>query len=499
MIQQPELVLLLDTVELGFLLYFIGLNAGVLLLNLVAIRSIRQHLAHHSPFSGSERSVYSGYFPPISVVVPAYNEEATICGTIHSMMNLNYPNFEVIVVNDGSKDRTAEVLIEEFGLQPFHEIHRSRISTKPLRNTYRSMRHPNLRFIDKENGGKADALNAGINASVNPLFCCVDADSFLQQDSLTRCVLPFLEDKTTICAGGTIRIANGCTVDKGFLVKTGLPRHPLALVQVVEYLRAFLFGRLGWSPLNALTIVSGAFGIFDRETVVRAGGYHRSTIGEDMELIVRLHSLMLDEKRPYRIVYVPDPICWTEAPESLAVLSHQRVRWQRGLAESLWRHRSLIFRPGSGPLGWVAIPYMILFECLQPVVELAGLAFFLVCALLGQIGWAEAGLFLVLVQTLGLLQTVNAILLEEISYRTFSSTRQILAMLAAALAESFGYRQLNAWWRLKGLLQWATGRRHTWGRMHRTGNWATNGDTTGLSVKPAPVAVAATSEPTTAP
>jgi cellulose synthase/poly-beta-1,6-N-acetylglucosamine synthase-like glycosyltransferase len=178
MIQQPEIVLLLDTVELGFLLYFIGLNAGVLLLNLVAIRSIRQHLAHHSPFSGSERSVYSGYFPPISVVVPAYNEEATICGTIHSMMNLNYPNFEVIVVNDGSKDRTAEVLIEEFGLQPFHEIHRSRISTKPLRNTYRSMRHPNLRFIDKENGGKADALNAGINASVNPLFCCVDADSF---------------------------------------------------------------------------------------------------------------------------------------------------------------------------------------------------------------------------------------------------------------------------------------------------------------------------------
>ena len=456
----------------GFLAYFLALTTGMLLLNLVAGWTIRKHMAHNPERSGPEKGAYSGFYPPISILVPAYNEEATITTTIQSMMQINYPSFEVIVVNDGSKDRTVEVAIEAFGLQPFQEVHRNRIPTQQVREVYRSVRYPNLRFIDKANGGKADALNAGINASVNPLFCGIDADSILQQDSLIKCVLPFLEDPRTICTGGTIRIANGCKVDRGFLVDIGLPKHPLPLVQVVEYLRAFLFGRLGWSPMNGLMIVSGAFGIFDRETVVRVGGYSPATIGEDMELVVRLHHRMVEEGRPYRITYVPDPICWTEAPESLKVLQSQRTRWHRGLAESLWRHRKLMFRRGSGTVGWVAFPYMVVFELLEPLVEAAGLVFFLVLLLLGRISWPEALLFLALVQVLGLLQTMNAILLEELSYRNFPRVRQILTLVLAAVVESFGYRQLNTWWRLKGLAQWVFNRRHEWGQMTRSAAWS---------------------------
>ncbi|MCB9496418.1 MAG: glycosyltransferase [Fibrobacteria bacterium] len=466
-------VILVRSVEFLFLVYFLLLNGGLFVLHLIAAWSVRHYMARHPAHgAGIDRATYSGFFPPIGVIVPAFNEEATITTTIHSMMQLHYPSFEVIVVNDGSKDRTLEVAIEEFGLQPFREVHRARLATKTVRGVYRSVRYPNLRFIDKENGGKADALNAGINACVSPLFCGVDADSILQNDSLTKCVLPFLEDRRTICAGGTIRIANGCEVDQGLLLRSGLPRHPLALLQVVEYLRAFLFGRLGWSPMNGLLIVSGAFGLFERETVVQAGGYSPSTIGEDMELVVRLHRRMIEESRPYRITFVPDPICWTEAPESLKVLGSQRTRWQRGLAESLWRHRSLLFRPGSGAVGWFSFPYMLVFECIEPVVEVGGLVFFALCVAFGLVGWSEAVLFLGLVQALGMLQTVNAVLLEEVSYRTFPATRQILTMIAASVLESIGYRQLNTWWRLKGLVQWATGRKHKWGKMTRSAAWS---------------------------
>lgn len=460
-------------VESMFLVYFLVLTSVMLLLNTVAAWSIRHYMARHPAKNQSSKGAFSGFYPPISVIVPAYNEEATIATTIRSMLQLNYPSFEVIVVNDGSKDRTVEVAIEEFALQPFAEVHRNRIPTKGIRAVYRSVRYPNLRFIDKENGGKADALNAGINASVNPLFCGIDADSILQQDSLVKCVQPFLEDHRTICTGGTIRIANGCEVESGFLTKIGLPRSPLPLVQVVEYLRAFLFGRLGWSPMNALLIVSGAFGIFDREAVVKAGGYSTGTIGEDMELVVRLHRTMIEARRPYRITYVPDPICWTEAPETLKVLANQRVRWQRGLAESLSRHRSLLFKRGSGAVGWLSYPYLLAFELFEPLVEVGGLVFFAVSAWFGTIAWAEALLFLALVLILGLLQTVNAILLEEISYRNFRTLPQILLLVSVSFLEAFGYRQLNTWWRLKGLLMWMTRRRQVWGEMTRSASWST--------------------------
>ena len=337
-----------------FLGYFLALNLAYMALTLLAVRFIGQD--DDARASLLLPRYFSGLEPPVSLLVPAYNEEATIASSIRSMLQLEYPHFEIIVVNDGSKDRTLAVLQEEFELVPFPEAYRVAIPTRPIRAIYRSLRHASLRVIDKENGGKSDALNAGINAARSPLFCAVDADSILQRDSLHRVARPFLEDPTTIASGGTIRLANGCRVSEGFLEEVGMPGSWLARIQIVEYLRAFLFGRLGWSPLNAMLIVSGAFGLFRRNVVIEAGGYRTDTVGEDMELVVRLHRLHRLARKPYRIVFVPDPICWTEAPESLTVLRSQRSRWQRGLLESLTLNRRLLFHPRGGAPGWLAFP-----------------------------------------------------------------------------------------------------------------------------------------------
>jgi cellulose synthase/poly-beta-1,6-N-acetylglucosamine synthase-like glycosyltransferase len=294
-------------VQWGFLGYFILLNVIYFGLALTAMYRLRRYMGG---ISATER-VYSHLQMPVSLVVPAYNEGGSIATAVRALLQLRYQHFEVIVVNDGSKDDTLATLIREFDLKPFPEAYRVQIKTKPLRGIYRSLKYPNLRVIDKENGGKADASNAGLNAARHPIFYCGDADSMLDPHSLEHVVRPFLEDPRTVACGGTVRIINGCIVRGGVLEKVGLPKNPLALVQVVEYLRAFLGGRLGWSAINGLLIISGAFGVFHRETVVAAGGFRADSIGEDMELIVRLHRTLSARGERYRVSYIPDPVCWT--------------------------------------------------------------------------------------------------------------------------------------------------------------------------------------------
>lgn len=448
-----------------FLSYFILLNGGYIVLNLLSLLSLRRHLDHHA--LDRLPQAYVGFDPPISLLVPAYNEEATIVASVRSLLQIDYPEFEIVVINDGSKDGTLVELTREFGLLPFPEAYWRRIPCQEVRGIYRSTRHPGLRVIDKANGGKADALNAGINASRYPLFCAVDADSILQRDSLSRVVQPFLEDATTIVAGGTIRIANGCTISGGFLSQVGLPRQWLARFQIVEYLRAFLFGRLGWSPLNAVLIVSGAFGLFKKSEVVAAGGYRTDTVGEDMELIVRLHRIHRLRGTPYRISYVPDPICWTEAPETLKVLHSQRTRWQRGLAESLALNRSLLFHPRGGAVGWLAFPFFVLFEFLGPIIEVLGYAMMIFGTLFGLFSWEAFETFIFVALNFGILLSVTALLLEELSFRLYPKPMQIAWLFVAAVVENFGYRQLVGVWRLQGMLRWLVGARQRWGEMTR--------------------------------
>ena len=458
--------------QVAFILYFIALNSGYLALNLIALATMNRYLDQHALDQLPRH--YSGLEPPISLLVPAYNEEVTITASIRSILQLEYPEYEVVVINDGSLDATLQVLIDEFRMVPFPEAYRKLLACKPVRGIYRSTLFPNLRLIDKENGGKADALNAGINAARFPLFCAVDADSILQRDSLWRIVDPFLEDPTMIACGGTVRIANGCRVEAGFLTEVDLPKKLLPMFQIVEYLRAFLFGRLGWTTMNAVLVISGAFGVFRRQSVIEAGGYRSDCMGEDMELVVRLHRLHRAARTPYRISFVPDPICWTEAPESLKVLQSQRIRWQRGLSESLAMNRGLLFHRRGGAVGWVAMPFMLLFEWVSPLIEVSGYVFMLAGFALGWVAFEALALFFLVALGFGILLSVSALLLEELSFHVYRKPRQLFALLGIVVLENFGYRQLTTFYRLIGLWRWAIGSKANWGTMTRAGNCQSN-------------------------
>ena len=462
---------IVDAVTWFVLCYFILLNAGYFTLNLLAVAALYRN--NQDKVLEDLPQVYSGLEPAISVLMPAFNEQATIVASVRSMLQLAYADFEVIVINDGSRDATLSVLVEAFALAPFPETFADRLPSQPIRAIYRSARHPSLRVIDKDNGGKADSLNAGINFARSPLFCGVDADSVLQRDSLQRVARPFLHDPDMVASGGTVRVANGCVVKDGHLIKVGLPRNLWALFQVVEYLRAFLFGRLGWSRLNAMLIISGAFGLFRTDTVVEVGGYRTGSIGEDMELVVRMHHLLRQRGVRYRMEFVPEPVCWTEVPEDLTTLRNQRVRWQRGLGESLAGHWGLMFGRHGGPPGWLAFPFMVLFEWLGPLFELGGYLFMGVAIAFGVISWPAFWAFLLVAVGLGILFSTSSLLLEEMSFHMYPKYRQLALLGLVAVAENFGYRQLNTLWRLQGLWMWATRRESHWGVMKRKGSWQT--------------------------
>jgi cellulose synthase/poly-beta-1,6-N-acetylglucosamine synthase-like glycosyltransferase len=461
----------LEWLQWTFIGYFVCLNSVYLALIAVSTVAIVSYMQRqdldHMP------QTFLGMEPPISILAPAYNEEPTVVEALRSLLQLTYNEYEIILINDGSTDRTLEVVTEVFELVAVPAPTFARLITQPVRAVYSSRLHPNLWVIDKSNGGKADSLNAGVNLARHPLFCAVDADCVLQRDSLQRVVLPFMDDHRTVASGGTVRVANGCEVESGFLVRTGLPKNPLALFQIVEYLRAFLFGRLGWSPLNAMLIVSGAFGVFRRDVVVEVGGYRTDTIGEDMELVVRLHSHMRLKNIPYRITYVPDPVCWTEVPEDLKTLRHQRIRWQRGLGESLSSHLGLLFHRKAGAVGWLAMPFFVVFELFGPMFEAAGYVFMSLGFLIGIVSSKTLALFMFLALGVSMLLSMGALYLEELSFHIYPRYRHLLVLFLVVVCENLGYRQLNCWWRTVGFFTWATGTRGlaVWGEMRRKASW----------------------------
>jgi cellulose synthase/poly-beta-1,6-N-acetylglucosamine synthase-like glycosyltransferase len=463
-----------DLIWLIFPIYFIGYYGCNFILNVIAAVSV----IRYSRNRGSDvlQLLYTKFEPPVSIIVPAYNEEACIVSSVHSLLQISYSEFEILVVSDGSEDRTLDVLIREFELKPFPEVNRIQIKAAPVRTIYRSNKYPNLCVIDKENGGKADAINAGINASHYPLFCVIDADSVLSRDSLKAVVEPFVVNPATVASGGTVRIVNGCQVSDGYLVKVGLPGNPLALFQIVEYLRAFLFGRIGWASMNALILISGAFGLFRKSTVVEVGGYRTDTMGEDMELVIRLHRHLRKKGVPYNIAYVPEPICWTEAPGDLRTLQNQRLRWQRGLSESLTKNMGLLFNRRGGVAGWLAMPFYIIFEWLGPVIEVSGYIFSIVGGYMGYISIETMWAFFAIAVGFGVFLSISTFLLEEIAFHIYPNFRQLLLLTLFAIIENFGYRQLNSFWRLWGLLMWAFGSKSGWGKMKRKADWRIEGD-----------------------
>ena len=430
------------------------------------------HLTRRLRFEAADNlwRQYAEVAPPISLLVPAFNEQASIVESVRSLLALRYPHFEVIVINDGSKDGTLDALMTGFALQPVQRSWNPSVSHQPVRGIYGNPAFPSLLVVDKDNGGKADALNAGINISRMPLFCAVDADSVLESDALLRCVEPFVDaPEETIAVGGTIRLANGCTIRDGQVVKVGLPRQLLPLFQTMEYLRAFLMGRLAWSELHAVTLISGAFGIFRRDAAIQVNGYRPDTVGEDFEIIVKLHRAMMDAKRPYAVRFVPEPVCWTEAPSSWAVLRRQRVRWQRGALETFFRHRAMVLNPRYGRIGVLGFGHMLIADVVGPPIEALGYVLLPLLWLLGVLDSRFLLAFFALTCLFGIFVSVSSLILEELELRRFPHARDLLILFLVAVLENFGYRQINTLWRIEGWWRFLLRTRGQWGTMTRQG------------------------------
>jgi cellulose synthase/poly-beta-1,6-N-acetylglucosamine synthase-like glycosyltransferase len=453
--------------DVTILVYFLVLNSFYALLLILSIPEIweQTRLAEDEDF---QRLMQSDALPPITILVPAYNESATIEASVTAILTLEYRNYEVIVVNDGSKDDTLEQLRHAFDLYEIPRIYPETIPTKPLRALYRSRSRSRLLVLDKENGGKADSLNAAINASRFPLVIAVDADTLIEPDALLRLTRPFLLGREIAAVGGTVRVANNCTVKDGRVTDARVSTHLLPGIQVVEYLRAFLFGRLGWNRLGGNLIISGAFGLFRKEYVMAVGGYRTSSIVEDLDLVVRMHRYLKQNKIKYEMPFIPDPVAWTEVPESLKILSRQRERWHRGLIAAMWQYKTMLFNPRYGRIGFLAMPFYAFGEMLAPVVELLGYFITVVGLAFGLVNVSFALLFVLVAWGYGMLLSIWAVVLEEVSFRRYRRSGDLFRLLLFATLENFGYRQCTVWWRLKAFVSVWKGV-HVWGDMTRKG------------------------------
>lgn len=468
---------LFELVNQMIFFYLLAICMFYLILFFITFHKLRREWGLHNvePYKRIRNSAFT---PPLSVLVPAYNEQMGIIGTVLSLVTgsgrLEYPEFEVIVINDGSKDDTLQKLIERFQMIPLKDKvfqRRNGIETKTIKAVYRSDIYPQLVLVDKENGGKSDALNAGINVSRYPYFASIDGDTILEPDSLLKIMKPIVENTEgeILAAGGNVLIANGSTIIQGQMKDMKLSPNPWVIMQTIEYMRAFLTGRIGLSRRNLLLIISGAFGVFKTARVIQAGGYKVGTVGEDMELVVRLHRMNIENKWGARIEYVADPVCYTEAPEDLKILRNQRMRWHRGLFESLWTHRKMIFNPAYGGIAFIAMPYFLFVELLGPLIELIGYLVVVVGLMLDQVNIQYSLSLFFLMVVYGSFLSMGAVLLEEWRLGKHKRISELNRLFFFALSEAFWYRPVMTNWRVQSLVSAVAGKKQGWGEMVRKG------------------------------
>ena len=452
----------------GILIFFFLINSFYLLFIVLSLLGLFRYQRMTSYVRMKE--IFSlPLAKPISIIAPAYNEGPNILESVRSLLALEYPLFEVIVVNDGSTDGTLEKLIGAFDLRKTNRVFRRVAVSAPIRGIYLSPQEPKLVVVDKLNGKKADAMNAGLNVARYPLFCALDADSILDRDALLKVVRPFHEDpERTVGVGGIIRVSNGCVIKRGQVHRIRMPRNFLARFQVLEYIRAFFGGRMGMSMMNCLLIISGAFGVFRKDIALKIGGYRSGAIGEDIDLVIRLRRYLHDHKIPYRITFIPDPVCWTEGPEKLKTLAGQRNRWHRGLIEVLTLYRKMIFNPRYGATGMLALPFYLIFEMMGPFVELLGYVIFAFFILTGQMNRPFALRFFLLAVVYGMILSLSALLIEEYSAQRFPRLSDIVMMAAFGILENVVYRQWLVVVRVKAFFDLMRGNKG-WGTMEKKG------------------------------
>ena len=450
------------------LIYFVAINVTYTLLTFTSFAqtAFRTRQAEATNFDFLLRS---GLTPPVSIVIPAHNEEPVIMDSVTTALAVDYPEFEVIVVNDGSTDRTLRRLIDAFDLEGSEQPYRAVLPSAPVRRIYTSPTHPRLRVVDKEKGGKSDALNAGVNVARYRYICNTDADTLFEQEALLRIMRPVVRDPERVVAvGGQVRVGNGFRVVDGRITERRLASTLLPVFQVVEYLRTFLGNRVGWSAVNAMLLISGAFGVWRRDTLVSVGGFNRDITGEDLELTLRIHRVLRQRGEDYRVLALPDPVCWTEAPDDMKSFYRQRNRWHRVLLESFGLHREMVLNPFYGSPGMVGMPYYLFFEILGPFLEILSYLVVGTGFLLGFVDPETLLLFLML--SVGYTTVLNtlAILIEEVYFQSYSSVGDVAKLLAVGFLDNLGYRQMTMAIRVVATFDWLS-RTRAWGEMARTG------------------------------
>ena len=457
-----------------FFIYACSLFSMYTLIGILSIFELRRYKNKNKNID--YKSMLSFYkLPSVSVIAPAYNEQLTIIENIKCLITLQYPDFEVIIVNDGSKDDTLATVIDYFDLVKVDRAYDLQVPCAPIRGVYKATNpaYSHLFIIDKENGGKADALNAGINVARNDLFLGIDVDSIIEPDAILKMVKPFIDDQKhiVIASGGVIRVANSCEVTDGKISKVTFPRNMWAKFQVLEYFRAFTLGRMAWSRLNGLLIISGAFGLFDRKRVIKVGGYDKTTVGEDFELVVRLRRYMHEvERKKYRVAFIPDPLCWTEVPESYRILSRQRNRWTRGAIDTILKHKKMILNPKYELIGMLSFPNWVLFEWLAPIIQAIGLVYATIVLLFGLVNAHVMISLLLFVLTFSIMYSLFAIFFEAYTFHKYRGMGYVIQSILFVFLEMFFYQPLNMYFSLTGNFDFFFRKKKKgWGTMTRTG------------------------------
>ncbi len=464
--------------ESFFLVYAITIISAYFILAFISVKELLRNY-HAAKITNYDAILSSPFAPLITVIAPAYNESLTIVENIKALLGLYYPSFEIIIVNDGSKDNTLQKTIDAYDLEKVPYSIDYKIPCQEILGIYKSKRkaYSNLTVIDKRNGGKADALNSGINIAKGDYFISIDVDSIIDPHALNKLIKPFFEetDQKVIAVGGVIQIANDCKIEDGQMVEVDVPHKFLPKCQVVEYNRSFLLGRMAWSRLDGLLLISGALGLFDKEVVIACGGYYTKTVGEDMELVVRMREYMANQKLKYKVIYISDPLCWTEAPSSLKILGRQRNRWTRGTIDTIFLHRKIFFNPKYGFMGMVSHPYWVFFEWLAPVIEVFGILYFIIIAILGEPNWPYFMVMICFVYFFAITFSIYAILFDHLVYHRYKKRKMIIKLILTAWIEPILYHPLVVYWGIRGNIDYFIRRKKTWGKMTRTGFAKPNG------------------------